>query len=68
MGERNELLGRLIDVMEDWLTAKGIAKKDEAFITGDDYDFLVGSFSKIIYGEERRNEYDERITEIPRSD
>lgn len=33
-----ELKGQLIDIFEDFLTEKGIAAPDEAFIKGEDYD------------------------------
>lgn len=49
--ERMELWGRLIDVVEDWLTEKDPAKETEedgAIIVGDDYDFLANRFAKAI--------------------
>ena len=39
--DRAELLGRMVDVVEDWLEKKGIATDDEAAIKGDDYDYLT---------------------------
>lgn len=36
----NELKGQLIDTIEDFLTEKGIASPDEAFIKDEDYDRL----------------------------
>ena len=40
-----ELLGRMVDVVEDWLEKKGMATDDEAAIKGDDYDYLVEGFA-----------------------
>lgn len=35
-----ELKGQLIDVFEDFLTEKGVASPDNAFIKDEDYDKL----------------------------
>lgn len=43
--ERMELLGRMVDVVEDWLEKKGMATDDEAAIKGDDYDYLTEGFA-----------------------
>lgn len=43
--DRMELLGRMVDVVEDWLEKKGMATDDEAAIKGDDYDYLVEGFA-----------------------
>lgn len=43
--ERMELLGRMVDVVEDWLEKKGMATDDEAAIKGDDYDYLAEGFA-----------------------
>ena len=43
--DRAELLGRMVDVVEDWLEKKGMATDDEAAIKGDDYDYLVEGFA-----------------------
>ena len=40
-----ELLGRMVDIVEDWLEKKGIATDDEAAINGDDYDYLTEGFA-----------------------
>ena len=57
--DRMELWGCLIDVVEDWLSEKGISADDipnderkdtenAAIIFGDDYDYLADQFSKVI--------------------
>lgn len=57
--ERMELWGCLIDVVEDWLTEKGISAddipneeredvEDAAIIFGNDYDYLVDRFAAVI--------------------
>ena len=43
--DRTELLGRMVDVVEDWLEKKGMATNDEAAIKGDDYDYLTEGFA-----------------------
>lgn len=43
--ERMELLGRMVDVVEDWLERKDVATDDEATIKGDDYDHLAEGFA-----------------------
>lgn len=43
--DRMELLGRMVDVVEDWLEKKGMATDDEAAIKGDDYDYLTEGFA-----------------------
>lgn len=43
--DRMELLGRMVDVVEDWLEKKGMATDDEAAIKGNDYDYLVEGFA-----------------------
>lgn len=43
--DRMELLGRMVDVVEDWLEKKGMVTDDEAAIKGDDYDYLVEGFA-----------------------
>lgn len=43
--DRTELLGRMVDVVEDWLEKKGMATDDEAAIKGDDYDYLTEGFA-----------------------
>lgn len=43
--DRMELLGRMVDVVEDWLEKKGAATDDEAAIKGDDYDYLIEGFA-----------------------
>lgn len=43
--DRMELLGRMVDVVEDWLEKKGMAMDDEAAIKGDDYDYLTEGFA-----------------------
>ena len=35
---KNELIGQLIDIFEDYLTEKGIASSEDAFINGKDYN------------------------------
>ena len=40
-----ELLGRLIDTVEDFLERKGIATEEEPVIIGNDYDELVHEFA-----------------------
>ena len=37
---RVEFIGQIIDIFEDYLTQKGIAKPDKGFITGKDYEDL----------------------------
>ena len=55
----DEILGSLIDVVEDWLDEKGFSPKDfpnnnredcedEAIIFGSDYDYLSDKFAKIL--------------------
>lgn len=39
--ERLDIIGSLIDTVEDFLTEKGIASETEAFIQGRDYDYLA---------------------------
>ncbi len=57
--DRMELWGCLIDVVEDWLTEKGITAddipnderedtEDAAIIFGDDYDYFADRFAKVI--------------------
>lgn len=57
--DRMELWGSLIDVVEDWLSEKGITAddipnderedtEDAAIIFGNDYDYLANQFSKVI--------------------
>lgn len=57
--ERMELWGCLIDVVEDWLTEKGITAEDipneergdtedAAIIFGDDYDYFAEQFANVI--------------------
>jgi len=49
--ERSELWGRLIDVVEDWLTEKGISvgkHEDAAIVCGSDYDYLVDRFADAV--------------------
>lgn len=53
--DRTELLGQLIDVVDDWLEEKGIdipnEEKDElnaAIIYGSDYDKLKSGFNSIM--------------------
>lgn len=57
--DRMELWGGLIDVVEDWLSEKGITVgdipnderedvEDAAIIFGDDYDYLADRFAKVI--------------------
>lgn len=57
--DRMELWGSLIDVVEDWLTEKGITVEDipnderedvedAAIIFGDDYDYLADRFAEVI--------------------
>lgn len=57
--DRMELWGRLIDVVEDWLSEKGITEEDipnedregvedAAIIFGDDYDYLADRFSEVV--------------------
>ena len=57
--DRMELWGRLIDVVEDWLTEKGITAdaipnedrdgvEDAAIIFGDDYDYFADRFAEAI--------------------
>ena len=46
-----ETIGRLIDVVEDWLTEKNILGLDdpmETIICGPDYDHLAGKFSEAL--------------------
>lgn len=43
--DRTELLGRMVDVVEDWLEKKGMATDEEAAIKGDDYDYLTEGFA-----------------------
>lgn len=58
-GERMELLGRLVDIVEDWLETKGITSddipneeredtEDAAIIYGSDYDHLADGFAATI--------------------
>ena len=57
--ERAELLGRLVDVVEDWLEEKGITVDDipnderdgeenDAIIYGSDYDCLADGFAAVM--------------------
>ncbi len=57
--DRMELWGNLIDVVEDWLSEKGITVddipnderedvEDAAIIFGDDYDYLADRFAEVI--------------------
>lgn len=54
--ERMELLGMLVDVVEDWLEEKGVVidndEKDDdheaANIYGKDYDILTSGFGEIL--------------------
>lgn len=57
--DRMELWGGLIDVVEDWLSEKGITVddipnddredvEDAAIIFGDDYDYLADRFAEVI--------------------
>lgn len=57
--ERMELWGNLIDIVEDWLTAKGITAddilnegregvEDAAIIFGEDYDYFANQFANVI--------------------
>ncbi len=43
--DHGELLGRRVDIVEDWLEKKGMATNDEAAIKGDDYDYLTEGFA-----------------------
>ena len=43
--DHEELLGRMVDVVEDWLEKKGVATDNEATIKGDDYDYLADGFA-----------------------
>lgn len=43
--DRAELLGRMVDVVEDWLEKKGAVMDDMAIIKGDDYDYLADGFA-----------------------
>ncbi len=38
--DRPEFVGQIIDLFEDYLTKKGIARQDKGFIVGKDYDEL----------------------------
>lgn len=42
---KEELLGRLIDVVEDFLEHKGITTEEEPVIVGGDYDELTHEFA-----------------------
>lgn len=42
---KEELLGRLIDIVEDFLERKGIITEEEPVIVGNDYDELVNAFA-----------------------
>lgn len=59
--ERMEIIGSLIDTVEDFLTEKGIASETKAFIQGRDYDYLADQFATILkvgeYNGKVRNEY-----------
>lgn len=65
--DTEELLGLMIDTIEDWLESKGIDPEvipneerlpfSEVFILGSDYDHLADSFAKIL-GIERENNID----------
>lgn len=46
--ERLDIIGSLIDTVEDYLTKKGIASETEAFIQGRDYDYLADQFAMIL--------------------
>lgn len=46
--ERLDIIGSLIDTVEDFLTEKGIASETEAFIQGRDYDYLADQFAMIL--------------------
>lgn len=46
--ERLDIIGSLIDTVEDFLTEKGIASETEAFIQGRDYDYLANQFAMIL--------------------
>ena len=37
--DKEEMLGSIIDIFEDWLAEKGITE-NECFIAGNDYDYL----------------------------
>ena len=54
-----ELMGSLVDVVEDWLYFKGFTPKDfpnddregdedEAIVYGSDYDMLAEAFSNVL--------------------
>lgn len=43
--DRMELLGRMVDVVEDWLEKKGMATDDKATIIGEDYNYLTEGFA-----------------------
>ena len=42
---KEELLGRLIDIVEDFLEQKGIATEEEPVIIGNEYDELSNEFA-----------------------
>lgn len=54
--ERLELLGALVDIVEDWLDEKGITVHNEekeqdemaANINGSDYDYLSANFEELL--------------------
>lgn len=46
--ERLNVIGSLIDTVEDFLTEKGIVSETEAFIQGRDYDYLADQFATIL--------------------
>ena len=43
--DRTELLGRMVDIVEDWLEKKGMTTDDEVTIKGNDYDYLTEGFA-----------------------
>lgn len=43
-----EFIGQIIDLFEDFLTQKGIAKPDKGYIVGKDYDQLSGELNGLM--------------------
>ena len=72
--DRQELWGRLIDVVEDWLEEKGITKEDipnpdrededAAIIYGDDYDYLADRFANAVGISRDYPERDVNLNEV----
>ena len=46
--QKDEFIGQLIDVLEDWFTDKGYVSEDEAFFVGGKYNLLSKGFDRVL--------------------